>query len=133
MDKNTEQEMLKELSPQLLCSGLQGIFADDKYESVEVKVKFSKKKPNKINVDAMPKEFKKVKDIGELILTLGDSFRGLWKNKEIDMETCEIPKEDGWTVTLIYKGHYVETPYYHKPEAALESAIMLKNMETNNG
>ena len=42
-----------------------------------------------------------------------DSVRGIWKGYTFD-EDGSGP-HDGWTVTFIYKGHYVETPDMDTP------------------
>jgi hypothetical protein len=59
--------------------------------------------------------------IQEGIERLGDSFRGLWKSRTI----CENGDLgfDRWTVTFIYRGHYVETPDFCLPDHALEWAV----------
>ena len=53
----------------------------------------------------------------EYISLLGDAFRGLWKSRMVD-EDGELGF-DRWTVTFIYRGHYVETPDFSLPLDAL--------------
>lgn len=62
---------------------------------------------------------------------LGHAFRGLWKSyilEPIDHTSYEELVEplkitEQWSVTYIYKGHYVETPYMGTPEEALAFAV----------
>ena len=53
----------------------------------------------------------------ELIDRLGEAFRGLWKSRSIQVDG-ELGYDE-WTVTFVYRGHYVETPPFSLPRDAL--------------
>ena len=63
------------------------------------------------------------KKISKLIDELGNSFRGLWRSKEIYPDG-KI-KQWGWTVTITYENEIVETPYTETPEEALKYALFV--------
>jgi hypothetical protein len=45
------------------------------------------------------------------------------------MEEKTLERIDGWTVTFIFRGEYVETPSQKSPGAALGKAIEIKAKE----
>ena len=59
--------------------------------------------------------------IEEYIAEMGTTFRGLWRSYYLDK--FDEPNITNWTVTFIYKGHYVETPDSDTPVAALAWAL----------
>jgi len=59
------------------------------------------------------------------IAKIEDSFRGLWKTREMEPDGVTI-SPSYWSVTFIHDGQYVETPYQDSPEAALDYVIQLK-------
>lgn len=61
--------------------------------------------------------------IDALIKKIGDSFRGLWKSKEVYPDGKF--KEEEWSVTFTLKGDIVETPYAKTPNVALNYAIFI--------
>lgn len=63
--------------------------------------------------------------IGDLLDEIGDAFRGLWKSYYLDKS--DKPNLTRWTVTFIYKGHYIETPDQATPEKALGWALKKLN------
>lgn len=65
--------------------------------------------------------------IEEKIDRIGDAFRGLWRSKEIDIDG-KI-KRYGWSVTFVYDGEMVETPYRCTPQNALDYAIFTVRKE----
>lgn len=70
--------------------------------------------------------------IEEQIAKLGDRFRGLWRTYEIAVMGDEVVSKY-WSVTFIYKGHYVETPEMGTPEEALEFALFKVENEERRG
>jgi len=57
---------------------------------------------------------------------IGDAFRGLWKSMLLSAETLETTEM--WSVTYIYGGQYVETPYKKTPEEALSYVIKVLHL-----
>lgn len=70
-------------------------------------------------VNPRPKRKRRLK-IDEYLDEIGDAFRGLWKLYYLDKK--DKPNIKKWTVTFIFKGHYVETPEFDKPVGALDWA-----------
>lgn len=67
--------------------------------------------------------------VGNLIDSLGNSFRGLWKSYELnDDDTVD----DKWCVTFIYKNQYVETPLFRTAEEALRWACDKSGLQPTN-
>lgn len=44
MDKEQNEKLMQEFSPQLLANGIAGMFNTGEYESVEVRITFNKKR-----------------------------------------------------------------------------------------
>lgn len=43
-DKSDTQKLINEFSPQMFCTGLVGMFSNDLYSSVEIKITFNKRR-----------------------------------------------------------------------------------------
>lgn len=55
MEKEQNEALLKEFSPQFLANGIVGMFNSGEYESVEIKITFNKKRiENNITVANTP-------------------------------------------------------------------------------
>lgn len=63
----------------------------------------------------------RVMTLEEQIETMGDAFRGLWKSYYLDGD--DVPNITRWTLTFIFKGHYVETPDHATPGEAMDWAL----------
>lgn len=62
----------------------------------------------------------------DLILRLGENFRGLFKSKE---RLSNGFTTEGWSVTYVFEGDLVETPIQGTARDAMEYALQSLKME----